>query len=212
MCTTGVLLVAEAPSERVQSSASTPTSNPRRRARAPERGAGLTATRPTSLCGSRWGACWRRLSERRTAGASPPGGREAAGFDSPVARAHGAAPTTRGKVHGHAKGPNPAPQPALPAAARPPIRPFWPWQASRRAADHRSSTVWVPARPAGVTCALEELCALHLGQLCVPEGLSAICGPSGPSGARDQVLWGVTAGPGQPGGGSGWAATVAAVV
>ena len=117
--TTGGLLVAEAPPERAQSTASTPTSNPQRLARARGRGSALAATRPPASAAAVEKPPWRPLSERPTVGTSPPGGWEAARFDSSVAGTRCAASTPRGKVRGHASGPKTAPPLAVPAPARP---------------------------------------------------------------------------------------------
>ena len=117
--TTGGLLVAEAPPERAHSTASTPTSNPQRLARARARGSALAATRPPASAAAVEKPPWKPLSERPTVGTSPPGGWEAARFDSSVAGTRCAASTPRGKVRGHASGPKTAPPLAVPAPARP---------------------------------------------------------------------------------------------
>jgi hypothetical protein len=58
-----------------------------------------------------------------------------------------------------------------------------------------------------VTYAPEKLCAAQVGQVYAPDEISEICVRVARWGARGGVPWGVAAGPGQPGWGSGWAAT-----
>ena len=58
-----------------------------------------------------------------------------------------------------------------------------------------------------MTYAPEKLCAAQVGQVYAPDEISEICVRVARWGARGGVPWGVAAGPGQPGWGSGWAAT-----